>query len=51
MQCLIGVMNSDGTIYNENVGWYTTVKPFINEKMDDWNNSMKKIIKEIAGTL
>lgn len=36
---------------NENVGWYTTVKPFINEKMDDWNNSMKKIIKEIAGTL
>lgn len=31
----------------EDSGWFKSVKPYVNEVMDDWNPSLEKIIKEI----
>ena len=31
----------------EDVGWFTSVKPFINMKMNDWQGSITRIIDEI----
>ncbi len=34
-------------IIRDDVGWYTCVKPFVNEDFDDWDTTMKKVFKEI----
>ena len=31
----------------EDVSWYKSVKPFINEKMNDWSPTIKKVINTI----
>lgn len=34
----------------DNVGWFTSVKPFINDKINNWTYSMDKVISEIKTT-
>lgn len=31
----------------EDVGWYTSVRPFVNNAMDDWQSSITKVVEEI----
>ena len=31
----------------EDVGWFTSVKPFVNMKMNDWQSSIMRIVEEI----
>lgn len=31
----------------EDVGWYTSVKPFVNTSMNDWHSSMTRVVEEI----
>ena len=31
----------------EDVGWYTSVKPFINPSINDWQSSVAKVVEEI----
>ena len=35
----------------EDVGWYTSVKPFVNTSMNDWQSSMTSVIEEIKKIL
>ncbi len=42
----IKVNSGYAEIVRDDVGWFTCVKPFVNEEFDNWDTTMKKVLEE-----